>query len=110
MLEAMQRAAEEGEFRIPCGSGKISPSALRLQFYGLCRALRLENKPELPEALGFYLDAPGNALVIRLKDIGEISDVVSAALAGGNPSEASPSPIADSAAAMLSRILGEGGK
>lgn len=106
MLEALHRALAEGEFRIPC-TARVSPAALRLQFYGLCRALRLENKPELPEALGFYLDPDGQSLIIRLKDSGEIADTVSAALAGNSPAAPTETALSAEATATLRRILGE---
>lgn len=105
-LAALEKAAEQGEVRIPC-QGKISPAGLRLQFYGLCRALRLEGKPEFPEALGFYLDIPGDAVIIRLRDTGFLADIVADALGGKSPEESPLPASASEAQAALRRILGD---
>ena len=79
MHDAMQRALDLGEFFIPC-PGKISPAALRLQFYGLISALRAEGKTELGNSLGFYLSADPRGLWLRLKDLGDIGSRISEAL------------------------------
>lgn len=105
MILALERALDTGEFIIPC-PGKTSPAALRLQFYGLGKTLRREGKPELIDALGFYLQSDPPALLIKVKDLGEISSLVSSALEADAPGENLPTS-AESAEAALARILGE---
>lgn len=111
MLDALHRAFSLGELFIPCPqAGKILPSTLRLQFYGLIAALRREGKSELANSLGFYTQSEPPGLWIKLKDRSAFGNLVAAALAsneappdGENP----PSGELESPEAAFKRLFGE---
>jgi hypothetical protein len=98
MLEALSRVHSLGELFIPWGK----PAALRLQFYGLARALRSEGKPEIVDSVGFYVQTSPPGLILRLKDSTDLSAAISGALEKAG--ESLPSETLD-AENLLSRIL-----
>jgi len=97
LLLALATAQRLGEFFIPSDK----PSALRLEFYGLCGALRKENRPEACDGLKFFLKQDG--LLIK-RGATEVVDAVKAALNAAEvvviPEDAS----IDAAEAFLSKI------
>lgn len=96
MLSALIRALESGELFIPC-SPQVKPASLRLHFYGLLGALRLEGKPEFSDSLMLVVSADPPGMWIRTKELGPIGELVASALKGDNPppSEEDPEDIFD---------------
>jgi len=109
MLDALSRAVSLGHLLIPCPPERgITPSALRLRFYGLFHALRAENKPEFPAALTLRLQANPPGLLLQLRDKDPLGSLVSDSLStppSAEPlaSESAPDPLE----AAFRRILGD---
>lgn len=99
MLDALKTTHASGSLFIAWPK----PNALRLQFYGLSRALRNEGKPELCDGIGFYTQSNPPGLWLRLKDTSDISTAIAAAIGENIPTASPSSPVAE-AEALLSRL------